>query len=124
MNLAAANLASACINPSGSGLYTNYTLPGDNALQLILLGANAQTLCKMTFGKNFNQTNGLVQSSSLLQNFPSNLHQSDCRSKLSQAYGVGLQALQDDVQVCIDDLQLLPSYVNLSGAAGSYSAWM
>ncbi|KAL0050486.1 hypothetical protein WJX82_000670 [Trebouxia sp. C0006] len=107
---------------SGSGLYPNYTLPGDKALQLILLGANAQSLCNMTFGKNFNQTNGLVQSSSLLQNFPSNLHQSDCRSKLSQAYGVGLQALQDDVQVCIDDLQLLPSYVNLSAPSASASA--
>ena len=119
IKLAGANLPSACINPSGSGLQANYTLP-ENGLQLILVDANAQNLCNMTFGHHINQTNGLVQSSSLFQNFPSRLHQIDCRSKLSEAYGVGLQALQDGVQICIDDLELLPSYVNFSGAAGSY----
>ena len=58
-----------------------------------------------------NESNGLVQSTTLFQNFPSNLGKSDCRSQLSKAYALSFQALQDDVTICMDDLQLLPSMV-------------
>nr|QOL01294.1 putative extracellular protein TR9_095 [Trebouxia lynnae] len=101
-------------SPNNDQYQANATLPDYTSVQLILQDSSGHATCNLTIGKVCSPNgDNTCTAASYFSNAPSNLAESsmDCRRFLSPAVAIGFRTLQDNLTLCIEALQRLPSTV-------------